>query len=359
MAISRWPTGCLPNLSIVQEPVEASDPSTHSIVQPFTFFELEPLSILVTSPFASGIIAFRFRIPFKEVTRYLCTGPRSIPKVGLLDLSTCAVAESDIDLIMGRFIALKYLIMDDSVDSQDWAESRWWFALGKRMALAGVKGAKDKEASVKAWMEYQKRHPAEDEVIATAVGDQVVPVPQVSSPRPKKGRKGLATAPISIRDSKRASRPARSQNPTADNNALSAVPRIRVLPSAPSLKAFAISIPELVSADTALAENIREGFTRGWAQGLAQLSSIRARIRTSWRKGLRVMTFTDDRPRDDQSRAECGLEGLADVEDETAFTFNDDECPILCLVGSSSRSAPGHVGDCAHSKGWEVWGEEP
>lgn len=377
VALSQWPSSTyLPNLSIIQEPLETSSSFNNTFAQPIVFFDFEPLSNMVSSPFATNLTSLRLRIPSREITRFLCSPPRSMPNIGLLDLTTCRITETDIEALLGRFLTLRYLIVDKSLvvggrdgDFRDGGMMMMnrWTALGKRMALAGVKSAKNREISVKTWLESQVRFITEETTTETTqeenTPDEVPPALPPPSKFKKKGRKGLSTATISIRERKRvlAYTSYATPGPSNDTSSPPPIQKVRILPPVPRLRAISLSVPTLLSNDPKLIESAQANFTRGWSEGLAQLVAIRSRIRTSWRKGTRVLIFNGVRSVRDEECKEDALDGLEDIEDEEGFLIKveeEGECPIICFAGSSKRSGKGHVEDCAHSKGWEVWGDE-
>ncbi|KAH9835889.1 uncharacterized protein C8Q71DRAFT_836782 [Rhodofomes roseus] len=384
IAFSRWPAADLPTLSIVQDPLDPSIAPT-KFAQPLVFFRLDPLSTLACSPFLEDLRHFRLRVPARQAARFLYALPNALPRVELLDMSTCNVLESDVEGMLGRFGCLRALVLDGCyivsqravADGQDAEEALGhWAALGKMMALAGAKYAREREKRLKLWIEASRERAAAAQAGEEAVQEQA-PAPR----RARRGRRGLATATISLRDS-----PPKDPVPlpklpagaTAGRNLLNQ--RIRILPSLPALRSLATTPPASVGPDKH--DTIRAEFARGWSEGIAQLCAVRARLRTSWGNGVRIVRIDPDYEADEEDGdGEDGLAGLMDVEDERAFVIktqapenpdenaergsdkesemlgiDDGSCPVLCLAGPGRKE--GHVDGCGHQLGWEVWHDE-
>ncbi|KAI0931277.1 hypothetical protein AcW1_001275 [Taiwanofungus camphoratus] len=370
LALSRWPAANLSTLSIVQDPLDPTIAPTQ-FAQPLVFFRLDPLSTLAQSPLVEQLFHFRMRIPARQAARYLYALPRTLPSIELLDLSTCNVHDADIEGILGRFGRLRSLVLDgcsvvsQRVDAQAQGADALgqWAALGKMMALAGAKYAREREKQLKAWQEAASAR------AAALANDQLVVQEERAPRRSRRGRRGLATATISLRQSPpRDSKPLPGRPPT--RGPPSSVQKIRVLARVPSLRSVATTAPPSVGSDKH--EAIRADFERGWAEGIAQLSAIRARLKTSWGNGVRVVMFDEQYvPDEDDDDGDNGLAGLKDVDNERAFLIqvadrdegegskdgvDDGKCPLLCLAGPGPKD--GHMAGCGHQLGWQVWRDE-
>ncbi|EMD41864.1 hypothetical protein CERSUDRAFT_120779 [Gelatoporia subvermispora B] len=368
LALSRWPPESLPALSIVQDPLDPSIAPT-KFAQPLVFFRLDPLSTLAQSPLLEDLTQFRLRVPSRQVARYLYTTSHSLPSVKLLDLSTCNVTDSDVEGLLGRFVHLEALILDKCpIISQrtdihvDEAQAlNQWAILAKTMALAGVKFARERERKLKTWLEaYHAR--------ATTNREPPAEEPRQQDRRPRRGRRGLATATISLR----ASPPRETMElPNLDVKSSKRIPppskRVRIMPLVPALRSLAATPPHNIGPDKHAA--IRAEFERGWAEGIAQISAIRGRLQTSWRNGVKIVTFgedEDDSYGDRDHDTDVGLSGLIDVEDDKAFAleiFQDGQsqsvigrCPTLCLIGPGTTD--GHADGCGHRFGWDIWKDD-
>lgn len=281
------------------------------------------------------------------------------PNLEFLDLSTCGVLESEVDTILVRFPALKHLVLDGCAVLRGELREGEWNALGKRCALVGVKRAKETEKALKAWFEARS---------LSAVGDGLNQGSNNISRRAKRGRKGLATATISLRTPE----PESTANGTSSGSrppsivvpqtTIKRASKIRILPSPPSLSSLSITISPLVKEDKY--PMIRAEFEAGWAEGVAILAVTKARLRTSARNGFRIMRSSPDRV-EGLEEAEIGLDDLEDVkaDDDEAFGSATEEGansmalspPVLCFAGPHRDGL--HQRDCGHSVGWETMGD--
>ncbi|KAH7930491.1 hypothetical protein BV22DRAFT_52794 [Leucogyrophana mollusca] len=337
-ALARWPPYSLPTLSIIQDPLDPEIARGQHFAQPLVFFRLDPLTVLVCSAFARSLTSLRLRIPSRQVARFLCSSPSATPALELLDLSTCNVSISDMEAILIRYTNLKHLILDGCNITRGEVHEGEWVAVGKTCALAPVKRAKEREKKLKTWLEANARASTSD------LGQQQTLTVQHTGRRIRPGRRGLATAAISLRDS-----------PPKETIALPVaanliIPRIRVLPSSPALLSFSTSSH---AARSDRHESIRADFAQGWAEGLAQLTAVRTRLRQSWQNNIRVVRFEGD------IGLEEGLDGLVDVESERDFVNDLDEgntarweVPILCLAGEAGQD---HAECCGHSGSESTW----
>ncbi|EGN95151.1 hypothetical protein SERLA73DRAFT_187475 [Serpula lacrymans var. lacrymans S7.3] len=330
-ALSHWPSGDLETLSIVQDPHDSALAAQHHFAQPLVFFRLDSLTALTCSPFLRRLPNLRLRIPARQLVRFICIRAESLPAINVLDLSTCNVAESDLEALLLRFSTLRHLILDMCNllrSSTDWA------ALGKICALATVQRAKEREKKLKSWLEVQSIE------ISVAQQSNLETENHQAGSRPRRGRRGLATAAISLRDPKEPTPPtiARARN----------VPRVRVLPSSPVLESISTTSHFL---DDGTHDSIRAEFEMGWAEGLAQLAAIRTRIHASWRNGMRVMYSVD--PTCDE-----GFDGLINVNDDGDFFPGQGsvlacKVPVLCIAGAVANGA--HAEGCGHQIARTIW----
>ncbi|GBE77646.1 hypothetical protein SCP_0105260 [Sparassis crispa] len=369
-AFSRWPSSHLPTLSIVQDPLDPSIAPT-KFAQPLVFFRLDPLSTLSRSPLLRQLCHFRLRIPARQAARFLYALSGALPNIELLDMSTCNISEADVEGLLGRLVRLKALVLDGcpivgqraDVQGQDADGVGQWAALGKAMALAGVKHAKDREKKLKAWLEAHHARTEAREAAET--------VPNQAAPRrPRRGRRGLATATISLRASPPQDSVALPIVNNIPDNGQPVPPRnqkIRILPFIPSLRFVAATAPSSIGFDKHAA--LRADFERGWAEGIAQISAARNRLKQSWSNGVRVVKFSMADSEDEEA-GEVGLAGLQDIGDPRAFVVtlgggaggsedtdvDEGKCPLLCLAGPGRNG--GHAEGCAHELGWRVWQDE-
>ncbi|TFK56795.1 hypothetical protein OE88DRAFT_1650263 [Heliocybe sulcata] len=350
-ALSTWPSSSLPALSIIQDPLDPNIPKLHHFAQPLVFFRLDPFTGLVRSPFLRALTHFRLRVPSRQVAQYVYAKPGALSSVEVVDLSTCNVGERDVDLILGRFSRLKHLVLDNcSILRGEFIEVAWK-DLGKECALAGVRRAREREKKLKTWLEMNYIPPQDGE--DGDVPTQAVRVPGLGHARAKKGRKGLATATISLREREEsAAGPSNGTIRIASAEVKARIPKIRILPRTPTLRSLATTVRH--DDRDAI---IRAEFERGWSEGVAQLSATAARLRASYVNNVvRVVKFAEDA---DRVMIEEGMEGLEDAELED-FELDavglDKRCPVLCLAGPGRNE--GHAGGCGHQIGWDIWRDE-
>lgn len=349
VALSKWSQ--LPVLSIVQDPLDltAVDPR-QVFAQPIVFFRLEAISILLHSrTVVHSMHAFRLRIPSRAVARVLCMAPvatqglddrfqdlslgpidvsGTIPLLKYLDLSTCGLLDADVDMILMKYHALEHLVLDGCSMLRGELREGEWAAMGKRCALIGVKRAKEREKELRASMEAHPRSSGEA-AGSSAITAETAP----ASARARRGRRGLATATISLRE-----REPRTYGPTVPtpSSGMRPAAKVRVLPPLPTLRSLSTTLSPLVRADKYAM--IRTEFEAGWAEGIAQLEVARARVRASAGNGVHVLEMTSasaGAPEHGESRAE-----------------EEREAPVLCLVGAGAAE---HTAGCGHGVGQQIW----
>ncbi|KAJ7508682.1 hypothetical protein B0H11DRAFT_39052 [Mycena galericulata] len=325
--LAEWPASDLPTLSIIQEPMEPSQAPKIAFAQPIVFFRLDwHLADLAQSPYLSSLTSLRLRIPSRPVAGPLTTSPLSLPAVELLDLSTCNVFGAELtDTILARLPRLKHFILDNGALLRGEYHPEDWAVLGKGCALAGVRRTKEREKKLR-----QAR-------LETAPGT-------AQECRPRRGRRGVSTATISLRAS-----PERDSRVVGVINtpAATATRKVRLYPASPSLCSFATTLSPSVPPDKHA--EIREQFEKGWFEGLTQLVEVRSRLYQSYRLGSTIMKYADG---DEIDGSEEGLDGLVEV---TSWDDNvqDIKAPVLCLVGPGKSEA--HEAGCSHSVAWTVW----
>ncbi|KAI0756577.1 hypothetical protein C8Q80DRAFT_1129401 [Daedaleopsis nitida] len=368
VALSRWLPQALPTLSVVQDPLDSALAPT-SFAQPLVFHQLNPLTLLAASPLCHDLRHLRLRVPRRQICRYLHAKPCSFPSLELLDMSTSNVSIRDLEGLLAHVSSIRTLVLDgcpvvtQRTDIQLDAGEPFlqWMELGQTLALAGVRRASEREKQLKAWVENYYAN-AQEEASSQAG----------SSKKGKRGRKGVATATFSLR----AASPEQKGMPDV-TIPLERIPpygqKVRVLPSAPKLRSIATSYPGGVTPEAYQA--IQEEFERGWASGIARLSSIRFRLRTTYQNGVaRIVRFADrgtEEWEEEGVHGEQGLAGLVDVRDVNSFALNLVDhaepggspegqiglaCPVLCLAGA--ERAGDHVEGCGHRVGWDIFQDE-
>jgi hypothetical protein len=279
--------------------------------------------------------------------------------------------DSDIDALFVRFEKIKHLVLDDCTIVGDRRmmsdDLTWWSSLGSRCALAGVKRAREREKSLKAWLEAHSSN-------NWSTSDQRPSPPVPTEPRRQRpGRKGLATATVSLR------LPAPPSGPSTDNGrpqlqTTTGVPlKVHIIPPLPTLLSLSISpITALggpVAFSPATRASITVEFKSGWEDGLRVLRERRSRLATTLLRSnavgqnIRFLKFKDSNEGD---KDEEGFEGLEDVKAGEESTFLEAgggdrapisrDPPILCLYGLGHEDQ-GHMDGCGHSVALGIWAE--
>ncbi|KAG5652925.1 hypothetical protein H0H81_003068 [Sphagnurus paluster] len=405
LAISEWPASPqgLPELSIVQDPFtpDPSDVTSQRFAQPIVFFRLDlNLSLLVHSPGSSASLqSLRIRIPARSVTQPLTVAylnpqqnvPHTLlppPAIQFLDLATCAVSEADIETLLLRQRHLRHLILDAcpgllrAGTPQALGEDLdWWSALGRRCALTGLKKARDREKELKAWYEELTRA-----VVASESGQagEASVAPQEQKGKVRKGRRGLATATISLRGSSSPPRAAPSASAVSSAAAVAMIktmraggraqppvpPKVHIVPPLPTLRTLCLFPTATVHtpAGVGAVDRILSEFASGWNDGVRVMWEKRPRIGASFSrepaKGVpraRFLRFREGRE-GAWGVQEPGFEGLEDVpEGELGVFFRHEvralgqgDVPVLCFAGPD-EDAERHAEGCGHSIARHIW----
>lgn len=304
------------------------------------FFRLDPIHTLACSPYLRSLTNLRLRVPSRQVATFIYSSPRSIPELRILDLSTCKIRLTDVEALAARFQQLMHLIVDGCSVTYDTQESEW-ANVGKTCALVTVKAAKEREKKLKTWLEAHAVRTSPDPEITTVPEEEVA-----AARRARPGRRGLATATISLRGP-----PKSTTAPVIRANIV--VPKVRVVPSPPTLCSLSTTTSTLHKDKH---DAIRAQFERGWDEGLAQLTAIRSRLYQSWRNGVKMMRIAGDQGMEE------GFEGLEDVDGEGTFYGRDGSrniwpVPVLCLAGGVPNSVQ-HVDGCGHAVATCVWPDD-
>lgn len=333
----------MPSLSIVQEPIDLEVVQKQHFAQPLVFFRLDPLTALVRSDYLLHLTNFRLRIPGRQVVRFICSHPGSLPSIDLLDVSTSLMHEAEIEIILMRFTTLRHLIADQcGMKRIDLLETGEWIAIGKSCALAGVKRAKDREKKLKLWLEANARTALAHTTQAVEVDGGTTNPPIV---RLRRGRRGLATSTISLRDQEEW-----GKSPSSSRSNIQ-IDKINIFPPSPSLVSLALSPSFQLPRDRY--PDIVADFKKGWNEGLERLTAIRNRLRQSLQNGIKVVHFAE------VSASDVGLDGLVDVPQSAEAGFYDTaniDMPILCLAGPGRGD--NHAAGCGHVRGWDIWKDD-
>lgn len=372
LALAQWPPSQIPALSIVQDPIDSNMvfASRQAFAQPLVFFKMDPnLATMLQSPaMVDSLKSLRLCIPSRPMVRSLCLPsagqvnsdglPPQVPAIELLDLSTCGILEGEVDMILAQFSSLKHLILDECPILRGELREGEWNAMGKRCALVGVRRAREREKVVKASME------------SIALASQFEQLGLDGAPahmparRPRRGRRGLATATISLR----APSPPRGIDALRISSAIErpAIQRTRLLPSLPSLQTLCTTLSSSIKPETY--PSIRAEFEAGWSEGIAVLSVTRARMKESAKNGVNVVRFIDSSHSHSASERESEGSGLGavypamhglekvDKNDDDAFAVPPEalaSVPLLCFAGS--KDVVDHAPGCGHSIARAIW----
>ncbi len=357
--MSRWPRASLPTISVTQDTLNSTI-APSGFAQPLVFFRLEPLQTLARASYTSTVVNFRLRIPGREIAKYLALHSRSLPSVELLDLATSNVKQNDISQLMFRLRNLRYLILDgcplvsqraDAPEAAGAEALSQWMSLGKTMACAGIDGTRARERKLKRWLEQNY----------IAAPQEQATEEQIQPRRVRRGRRGVATATISLRASPPKTT-TRLPSQSGHVNNQTPIPRIRILPPVPALHSVTVTAPMISpngpEFDTRK-EAMRVAFEQGWAEGISMLQNQRAIMRTSWGRGMRVVQFAPpditlwEDCRETEDDGEEGLEGLVDLQTGEEFDLLDERGPTLCFAGPDRGI--NHAAGCAHEVGWRVF----
>ncbi|KAG8950483.1 hypothetical protein FRC04_007498 [Tulasnella sp. 424] len=348
-------------LSIVQDPLPvfnlAEDAPAHalrpsmSFAQPIVFFSLDPITNLAKSPVARYVKHLRFRIPLRTVWNKICER-NAFPSVEILDLSTSPVhREQAAAAILNGFPRLRHLLVDASGFGGLGPEQNEWRTLGRAMAMAGIKNAREKERELKnldatevhrildnAGRRDEFADRGDNELSGTALEDE--------------GRK---EHPVPKTD-----RPARTLQ----------LAKFRILPAYPHLLSISSALApnqaeEGVPVDLEL---YAEQFSAGWTDGIARLREHRERAMAFSRSAnVRVLRF--DLHRNCDHEDSHGLGELVDVEEHGVDDLTADgshTTPLICFGRERNPSQPGsnpalvpvhvpHKPGCGHALGRERW----
>lgn len=352
-ALTQWHGSSLQTLSFVQDPLP-TDASLASFAQPLVFFTFHPLINLSTSPVGENVHALRFRIPDKNIGSFISAAPTAFPSLQTLDIATSSTAKNTLTLLLDRLYGVQRINLDSCKTlTANLRELTEWKAFGRDCALVGARRVKEREKEVKSWLESLRREHSTSQTLSSQTYSNV------HRPKARAGRKGLATASISLRG---ASDPTIIVQPPSQisggSSSNTAVPsqKIRIAPSPPSLHSISVSPPHLLVVpggpqnEGEFHTSIRESFAQGWREGLGILRLTWTRLQISQsNKVARVMMIKT------KSNDPNSLDGLEDLEEDgwKELTNGSWDIPNLCLEGETSSSS--HANDCVHTHTNTLW----
>ncbi|KAI0688153.1 hypothetical protein BC835DRAFT_1285314 [Cytidiella melzeri] len=374
--LSAWPRSSLPQLSVVQDPLDPSIAPAGKFAQPIVFFRLDStLSEFSASAFSASLASMRFRIPSRHIMPYLHKHERSFPRIGFLDIATCSASAGDLEALLVDLKGIHTLILDgcpivsqraDALETAGAEALAQWNSLGKTFALVGAKRARQREKQMKVWIEQQEN----SHTNRRGGGAQ-----QGGSKKAKKGRKGVANATFLIRE------PAQETG----SKSTSCIPlrkpgNFRITPSPSPLRSLAITAPMVSVRKNDFKEKyaaVKKEFEAGWVSGVRQLTVTRDRMKTTWINGAtRVLvegpvrvkpTSNAEDKHDDAALSDSGNESIPSSSDSRSpslssskeerrrleFKTQELECPVLCLAGPEKGEF--HPDGCPHVMAWKLW----
>ncbi|KAG8920249.1 hypothetical protein FRC01_000855 [Tulasnella sp. 417] len=319
-----------------------------SFAQPIVFFSLDPITNLAKSPIALHVKHLRFRIPLRTIWNKI-SEPNAFPSVEILDLSTSPVhPEQAAVAVVNGFPRLRHLIVDTSGLGGSGSEQSEWRTLGRAMAMAGVKKAREKERELKNLDAAEVHRLLED------------------SRRREWPADGSSELPGEVSLEEHSTKVQTPQNDQTSSTLKLA--KFRILPAYPHL----LSISSALALDEGHEEHppdlavYAKDFNSGWLDGIARLREHRERAMAFSRSAnVRVLRFDIDRTQD---RSEGhGVDELVDVEDYGT----SDPCvdgshapPLLCFGCEKDPGQQGlspalvpvpHKSGCGHAVGRERW----
>ncbi|KAB5589194.1 hypothetical protein CTheo_7369 [Ceratobasidium theobromae] len=314
---------------------------------PKAFFSLEPLAKLATSPVGQYIQALRVSVPAKPVTTHLGSQADSFPRLKILDISTTTLPPPNAERAIGRLLGqlnLHHIIIDRSAGPMP-RDSPAWAALGRACALAKVEKAKQKEREIQEWVDMKRR----EEEVAIAQANQaeqapaVQPAPNVPVPTSRarrRGRRGLATSTISLRDSQPQFISLQNTPNSSSSSSGPITRRIRIVPSPPTLRTFSTAFVGPSNPTAQQRSDWGRAFVQGFLDGCGSLNAIWKRMQDS--ATVRVMRFIDNDTESYQPENEDTptiFHGVADIAVAGHWIGWEPVEPIICF--GTERAASG------------------
>ncbi|EJT99497.1 hypothetical protein DACRYDRAFT_117737 [Dacryopinax primogenitus] len=259
-----------------KKPFLLSPALRRNFAPPIVLFATTCLTHLTgASSIHTSLRSLRLRFPQRPILQHLSP----LPNLAALDLSTSTLTPADLRFVFIKFPRLQTLVLDHTAYfiacGKDGAAEEMREA-GRVCAMWGVGRARDVEKEAKDWwaaeMAKQARTRDEDEDAPSDV-DPPLPVPGTAPDTglrktPKKGRRGIATATISLRD-----RPAASTSSTVSQPRITPgqiQTKFHVLPPLPSLQSIALGVTDR-AITPALRATWASQFAQGWLEGRRRL----------------------------------------------------------------------------------------
>jgi hypothetical protein len=334
-ALSSWPKGQLRNLSLVQD--LPRDYNGLGFAQPLVFFSFKPLVVLSTSIYTSNLVKLSIRIPSRDVVTFIASQPDSFKSLEVIDVSTCSVSVPQIRTLLVRFPKLRHIIADDSRAFVRIEAMTLWHALGRAFAFAAVERAGEMENAFRA------------RATLLAAEGNGAPVQADVPHRSRPGRRGVATATISLRETRTTNTPNPHPNQASGGNNRDT--RLKVLPMPPLARS--LSVDAYMDSNLDSYANFQRQFQVGWEEGINMLRSVWKRMQTSQsRSTTRVMAPRDCKFLADRNSSDPDAETSPCLPVGVSFDWeglmtNEWPCPVLCCAGERGERGL-HATGCGH-----------
>ena len=354
--ISTWPKGRLHRLSLVQE--LPNDFNGLGFAQPLVFFTFKPFVVLSTSIVAGSIRQLRISIPSRDIVPFITSQLDSLKSLEMIDVSASLVSVPQIKALLARFPRLRHIIADSCNGFTRIEAMTLWHALGRAFAFAAIERAAELDNKLKThvWLQGSGENPRPEDELGRRGAER----------RIRPGRRGVATATISLREPRVTTVTNGNIQATTSTDRLKTELKVKVLPYPSSL--VSISVDAYAKLDTdqgqahALHESFRQRFRLGWDEGVAMLRAIWKRMQISHTRGTtRVfvpqgcvfLVHSDDSRPTGKDNELSGCVPVGSTFDWEGLIGYDWPYPTLCCAGSSEDKTL-HEQHCGHFR----WDEE-
>lgn len=293
----------------------------------------------------SKLRSLKIQIPSRDMTPFITSKTESFSSLENVDISTGSISVPQIKILLVRFPQLRHIVADDSNSYTRIEEGTLWHALGRSFAFAAIERADELESSMKS------------DSSRLGFPDDMMHPEALRRSRP--GRRGLATATISLRNQPQVTPGIQTPATTFSTVSTHTMgPKIRVLPLPANLTS--LSINAYAKAQTTQHDEFRTLFIAGWDEGITMLRAVWRRMQTSHMRGTSCVMAPREckflagngrpHPRDDgeqQKMSTCVNVGSG-FDWDGLFAYEWPR-PVLCCAGSSDDLNL-HVAHCGHFK---------
>ncbi|KZT55651.1 hypothetical protein CALCODRAFT_556344 [Calocera cornea HHB12733] len=314
---------------------------------PIVLFAMTCMTHLTAaSSIRASLSTLRLRFPQRPILQHLSP----LPNLEALDLSTTSLTPAELRMVFVKFPRLKHLVLDHTgffIGCGRDGTAEEIREAGRICAMWGVGRSRDVEKEAKDWWATQmmKQNGARDgNDSAPSDADQPAPGPARDTgarKAPKKGRRGIATATISLREHTSASSSSSAVLP-ARGTPGQIQTKFHVLPPLPSLQTIALGVVER-GITPALRTSWESDFAQGWLEGRRRLIDFCRRYKPT--PTSRVFCLPADRAY--LPIPEC-LQEISDGDDWQAYVDQAasirEEGPGLCTVPDPANGIPARRG---------------